>query len=156
MKNKIVLSAIALATAGGVLLTAVPAFAQTTTPKQSLIQEIASKFGLNVSDVQSVFDSHKAQMHTQMEAKEKARLDKLVSTGKLTAAQEQLILDKRKELETKRQQDAANFKSMTPAQRKAAMDAQKTDLENWAKQNGIDIKYLIQGMGMGHGFGRWK
>jgi DNA invertase Pin-like site-specific DNA recombinase len=30
---------------------------------------------------------------------------------------------------------------------KTAMDKQRTDLENWAKDNGIDVKYLMGGRG---------
>jgi hypothetical protein len=40
---------------------------------------------------------------------------------------------------------------MTPEQRKAAMEAEKTDLENWAKQNNIDMKYLFGGDMKGRG-----
>lgn len=155
MQRKFIVSAIAVVAAGGILFATVPAFAQTT-GQQSLVQAIASKFGLNVSDVQAVFDQHKTDMRTNMEAKFKDRLDQAVKDGKITAAQEQLIINKRNELEAKRAQDAQNFKSMTKEERKTAMDQQKTDLENWAKQNNIDIKYLMPGGGMGRGLGHWK
>lgn len=155
MQRKFIVSAIAVVAAGGVLFTTVPAFAQTSS-HESLVQAIASKFGLNVADVQSVFDQHKSDMRANMEAKVKERLDQAVKDGKLTAAQEQLVLDKRKELEAKRQSDAQNFKSMTKEERKTAMDQEKTDLENWAKQNNIDLKYLMPGGGMGRGLGHWK
>ena len=116
------LSVLAVVTAGGILFTATPAFAQSTN-RQSL------------------------------QTKLKQRLDKAVSDGKLTGAQEQLILDKVKELEAKRQQDLQNWKNLTPEQRKSAMQEQKTDLENWAKQNNIDLKYLRPELGMGRKFG---
>jgi ATP-dependent protease ClpP protease subunit len=46
---------------------------------------------------------------------------------------------------------------MTPDQRKAAMDQQHQDLQNWAKQNNIPLQYLMGGRGMGMmGKGHWK
>jgi hypothetical protein len=42
---------------------------------------------------------------------------------------------------------------MTDAERKAAMEKERTDLDAWAKSNGIDIKYLFGGFGPGGGRG---
>ena len=75
-----------------------------------------------------------------------ARLSDLVKNGKITEAQKQLIIAKFKDLAANRKANIAKFKSETPAQRKADRLAQKTDLQNWAKQNGIDLKLIFGGI----------
>ena len=60
------------------------------------------------------------------------RLDNAVSKGEITAEQKTAIETKRDELESKRESD-------------------RQALETWAKENGIDMKYLMPGGGMGHG-----
>jgi hypothetical protein len=117
---------------------------------------IAQKFNLNQSDVQSVFDQYRQDRRSQMEAQFKTRLDQDVASGKITADQETLILNKRKELADNRASQMANFKNMTQAERQAAWQKDRQDLTDWAKQNGIDIQYFFGGfghMGGGHGFG---
>ncbi len=101
----------------------------------SIIQKIAQKFGLNEADVKSVFDQNRADKKAQMETKFEARLDQLVKDGKITDAQKQLIIAKRKEIS-----------GQTQTGRKGLTD--------WATINGIDLKYLMGGMGMRGGFGR--
>ena len=53
------------------------------------------------------------------------------------------------------QRDA--MQSMTRDERKSAMEARRTELESWAKQNNIDSTYVAGGnggmMGKGEGMG---
>ncbi len=113
------------------------------------MQKIAQKFGVPQADVQAVFDANK-QEHTQyMQAQAEQRLTDLITAGKLTQAQKDLIVAKQKELEANRQVNFESLKGKTPAEHKAAMDAQRTDLEAWAKTNGIDMQYLMMSHGMG-------
>lgn len=152
MKYKVIVPVLALATAG-ILVFGMPAQANAQSPGeeiQSLVQMIASKFGLKTADVQSVVDQHRQQMQAKHETNYEARLTQLVKDGKITEAQKQLILTKHKELETKREENRNKMKDMTPEQRKAAMQAEKTEIETWAKQNNIDVKYLFGG-----DMGRW-
>jgi hypothetical protein len=95
-----------------------------------------------------VFDQHRQQMQSNMEQKYEQHLDQLVKDGKITDAQKQLILAKHKEIVQKMQSNKDSFKNMTADQRKQAMQQEKTDLENWAKQNNIDLKYVVGGFGM--------
>ena len=83
-------------------------------------------------------------MQANMQQREKSRLDKLVSQGQITTDQENLILSKQQELQNNRQ----NWKNLTSDQRKTAMQQERTDLQNWAKSNNIDPKYIL-GFGMG-------
>ncbi len=62
------------------------------------------------------------------------RLQALVDKGTITADQKNKIEAKQAELKTKR-------------------EAERTALETWAKDNGIDLKYLMGGFGMGRGHG---
>jgi hypothetical protein len=107
----------------------------------AVVQKIADKFHLNLSDVQAVFNQDRQDRESQMQARISAELDQAVSQGKLTAAQKQLILDKRQELQTARQADMTNWKNLTQ------------NLKSWATANNIDLKYL-RGPGIRFGFGR--
>lgn len=116
----------------------------------ALVDKIANTFNLNKADVQKVFD----QEHTARQAEHKAQIEKrlqtLVDKGTITSDQKTAILQKLDELEASREQDKGSMKDLTPAERKAKMDEQKTALEAWAKQQGIDLSKL-QGIFMGPG-----
>jgi len=136
-----------------------------------LINYIAQKFGLDKTQVTSAVNDYKNQNKPtprptltpdQIQAREKARLDKLVSAKTITSAQEQLILDEETALRTK--YNPANFKNLTPDQRKQQFQQEQTDIKTWATANNIDPKYLMPGFGgpmMGGmhgrgGFGNWN
>jgi hypothetical protein len=123
-----------------------------TNPESNLVQEIATKFHLNSSDVQSVFD----QNRTEHEAAEKqSQADKLtaaVTAGEITSAQKDLITAKLAELDASRQAAMSSGTKPTQAQREADMTA----LKKWATDNNIDMKWLRPaggpgGHGRGHG-----
>lgn len=118
------------------------------------VQQLAQKLGIDQSKVQSAFDEIRQENKSQMQTKFNDVLDQAVKDGKITEAQKQLILQKRQEL----QNTKANFKDMTPEQRRQAIQNQKQQLDDWAKQNNIDLKYLFGSGSFGHlgGFkGRW-
>ena len=162
IKSKIILSIVGLALVGTVLFGAVNTFAQDTAsdqnPMASLVQKIADKFGLKKEDVQAVFDQDRQERQVQMQTRFEEQLSQDVKDGKITEDQKQLIIAKRKELEANRQTNMESMKNMTDDERKAAMEKEKQELENWAKENGIDFQYLFGGF-KGHpgGFrGGWK
>ncbi|HVA96028.1 MAG TPA: hypothetical protein VND99_00070 [Candidatus Acidoferrales bacterium] len=152
MTKKTLITVVTVSILSGGLVAATNAFAQTPGQNDvpSLVQEIASKFHLSTSDVQSVFDQHKQEMQSKMESNYETYLQNLVNSGKITEGQKQLILNKHKELVSQRN----NLKTMTPAERKAQMQSTMQDLKNWAKQNNIDLQYF-RPFGPGHGFGRF-
>ncbi len=121
---------------GGVTFAATTA--QTTNPGDNLAQAIASKFNLNKDDVKKVIE----EQHTN---NRNERLSRLVSEGKITEDQKNKIIAKQAEMKPK--MEAARAET-DETKRKAAMDAIKTEMDAWAKQNGIDVKYLGPG---GHG-----
>lgn len=121
-----------------------------TDPMSSLVDALASKFNLNKSDVQSVFDAQRTKMEADHEATIKAEVAQLVTDGKITQDQADKINAKRAEIQKQREADRASNQSLTHEQRKAKRDQERTDLETWAKNNGIDTQYLRYVMG-GHG-----
>lgn len=157
MTKKILLTVVAVSILSGGLVVASNAYAQTSAPQEdpmtSLVQKIATKFNLNKDDVQAVFDQNRQDMDAKREQNYESRLDQLVKDGKINAQQKQLLLDKHKQLVSQMESNKDVFKNLTPDERKAKMDAAKADIESWAKQNGIDAKYLMpMGPGRrGHG-----
>ncbi len=143
--------AVALLAGGGAV--AVQAAANTTaTGPSTLITKLAQKFGLKEADVKAVFDEEHAVHMQEMQSKAQARLSQLVTDGKITEAQKQLIVTKMSELAAARAQEMGTLKDKTMAERKALMDQKRTELEAWAKANGIDVQYLMPfGEGRGHG-----
>lgn len=150
---------VAGAIAAGVMTLGAGAIFAAEAPSQSsrignLVSAIATRFNLNPSDVQKVFDDQRAADQAQMQAKradaEKARLAKLVTDGKLTQAQSDAITAKMAEVQT----FMASLAGKTPAERQSAMKAERDSLTQWAKDNGIPDQYLLRfGDGMrGPGF----
>lgn len=116
----------------------------------SLIQKIAQKFNLKEADVKTVFDAHHTEMKVKMQTRVDEKLSQLVKEGKITEAQKKLIIEKHKELQAKHEQQKEAMKNMTPEQRKAAMEAEKKALQEWATQHGIDpnvimMKFVMKG-----------
>jgi hypothetical protein len=117
-----------------------------TAKPDSLAAEIAQKFHLKESDVQSVIDTHRGEMQSYRESHYEDRLAQAVKDGKLTAAQKDQILAKRKEL----QDFAATLKDKSPADRRTAMQQKLDETRAWEKSNMIPAGYLG---GLGNGFG---
>lgn len=110
------------------------------TPFSGLSEEIAQKFHLNQSDVQSVIISymqqHKQIMMQNRQKRVKERLDQEVQAEKITSDQESAII---KELTSlKNNYTSSSFETMTPAQHQRAMQNRHNELEAWAKTQGID------------------
>jgi hypothetical protein len=121
----------------------------------TLVAKIAQKFNLDSSEVQQVFDQDRQAKEAEREAKIDSKLAQLVTDGKITNEQKDAIVAKRSELKAERDSNMNAMDSKTGAERKAEMDAKKTELENWAKQNNISTEYLryVMGGGRGHGPG---
>lgn len=149
IKSKITLSLLVLILTGLGVFGITRVSAQDSSNYPSIIQKLAQKFGLKEEDVQAVFNQDKEERHTQMQARFEEQLAQAVTDGKITETQKQLILEKHKELEANRQ-PWIGMKDKTHEERRAARDAERQELESWAKQNGIDLDYLG---GFGHRMG---
>lgn len=156
MNKKTVLTVIAVTVLGASAFGATSAFANDNTSANdgvnTLVQKIATKFGLKQSDVQAVFDEARTERQKEMEKKYEDQLNTYVSEGKITDAQKNLILAKHAEMKTQREANRDDFRNLTQTERKNLMETRKTELENWAKENGIDLQYLMPfGKGKGPG-----
>lgn len=110
--------------------------------RTSLIQAVATKFNLKEADVQSVFNAQHEKMEAEREAEVKAKIAQLVSDGKITQAQADKIIAKRAELKAEHEAERAANPDMTREEMRAERSAHRTELEAWAKENGIDSDYL--------------
>ena len=129
----------------------------------SIIEKIATKFGLDTNDVQEVFEEERDERQKERQVQFESRLTQLVADGKINEAQKQLILAKHQEMAAKRQSENDSFKNMSQEERQKTMQERRTErenerkaLEDWAKANGIDMEFVMGEMGMkgGHGMGR--
>lgn len=91
------------------------------------------KMGMHFSKV----SPQKHQTHLE------TRLSALVTQGKITADQKKLIEDKFKSLFEKKQQLKSDWKDKTREEIKAAREKEMTELQSWAKDNGIDLKLIF-------------
>jgi putative NADH-flavin reductase len=155
-QKKILLTVAVTVISGSALMTT-QVYAQTTPdesrPMSQLVQKLADKFGLNKDEVQAVFDQTHQEMMATRQAKEEERLTQLVTDGKLTEEQKQLIIAKRKELQAEAQSKMESLKDKTPEERRTAMKEHREALEAWAKEHNIELKYLMPAHGPGKGRG---
>lgn len=147
-----IVTTIGLAGVTGVGMASAMTNTNSTNPFTSLVDAIATKFNLNKADVQKVFDEQRAKMEAERETQIKDDLAQLVKDGKLTQAQVDKINAKRAELQKERDAARSSTDTKTRAEIKADMDAKRTELETWAKDNGIPTEYLryVFGHGGGH------
>ena len=138
------------------------AFAEDNAQRNSIIERIASRFNLKVDDVQKVFDESRQERQSEMAKIQEEKLAKLVSDGKITEDQKKAILEKCEKIRTEREvdQNRGNMQGMTAEERQSArasrqveMQKQRSEMEQWLEQNGID-KNLISEIGMLGGIGR--
>jgi hypothetical protein len=135
---------------------------------QGFVQFFAQKFGLDKTQVQSAVNDYRTQIRPKItprptpsaqdiQNREKSKLDKLVSQNKITAVQEQLILDELSALHSK-----YNFNNLTPDQRRTKMQEMLNELKTWAQSQRINQGYVLPLIGMRGGlrggmkrFGKW-
>ncbi|MBU1177976.1 hypothetical protein KJ903_02045 [Patescibacteria group bacterium] len=131
-------------------------YAQDNDAHISLIQKLASKFGVEESEVQAVFDEHQQEMQTERQAEFSNKLDEAVEAEEITSGQKQAILDKHEEMKNRHKE----LKDLDPEERQAQMRELRKEMRDWAEENGIDMrdiapkgeKGIHDGKGMGgHG-----
>ncbi len=119
------------------ILHAAPTTTNNTNPMSSLVTAIAQKFNLPTAEVQTVFDTQRAQHEAEKDARAKTHLDADVVAGKLTQAQEDALIAKQKEGKTFME----TLKDKTPEERKTAMKTQMEETAQWMKDNNIPSQY---------------
>lgn len=138
MKKKIILPTILALSVLVVGLMATNVLAQDTSNYPPLVQKIADRFNLNVSDVEEVFDEERDERRAEMFALFADRLDELVSEGKLTEAQKEVILDKHEEMQDKMEE----LKDLSPEERHEKMLSLHEEFKTWAEEEGIDLPLI--------------
>ncbi len=145
--NKFLSPLVAILVASGILfgVSIVVANAQSTDSLPSLAQSIATKFDLNESDVQTLINTYSEQQQEKrlqsMELRQKNRLDKLVSQGKISSSQESNIINELHALRSK--YSLFSLQNMTAQQRKQSLKNERTALKSWASSKGIDFRYIL-------------
>lgn len=156
MKKSLIITGTATAIGLAGLTGAGFAYAATdqTNPHDNLVSAIASKFNLNKTEVQKVFDEQHSAMEEERENEIKDELAQAVKDGKLTQAQSDAITAKRAEIAKEREAARTSDQSKSRDEMKSTLDSKRTELEAWAKEQGIDSQYLrfVFGHGgRGHG-----
>jgi len=107
-----------------------------------LPQLIAQKFNLNQDEVQTVFDQYREQRREQRQQENQQRmeenLNQAVADGKITESQKQLILQKHQEMQAERESE-----TFDPGQGRENARKHHDEMEQWAKDNGIDLESVI-------------
>jgi UTP:GlnB (protein PII) uridylyltransferase len=141
-KGLILPAAVAVFTLGAVATMSTVMAATSSTNSDSLAGKIAQKFNLNQSDVQSVIDQNKTDHQAARQQKIEDKLTQAVKDGKITNDQKDKILAKLQELQAERQANRDSLKDLTPAERKAKLEAKRAELKQWAKDNNIPDQFL--------------
>lgn len=144
------LSAASLGLAGIGGITAVSAATTTDgSESNSIVDKIATKFGLNKDEVKAVFETDRADHQKEMKEKQTTKLAEAVSNGTITQAQADHISDAWAEIEALRGESASPQDESDDT--RAAIREKRDALKTWAREQDIDLK-LIGGFG-GHGLG---
>lgn len=154
IKKKIIVSALVTVLTGMSLFGVTSAFAQDFDKQSStLVQKIAERFNLNRDDVQKVFDEELAARHAEKQAHFEEKLTQAVTKGQINEAQKQAILVKFQEMKHNKP-DKSQFSNMTDEQRRLAMEQKRTELDSWAKEQGLDSGTLQDLLGHRKVFGK--
>lgn len=143
MTRKSVVTAVAVLTIlGSLTFAGTSAMAQSADGQASMITRLAQKLGVPETEVKSAFDEMHKEHASEMKANMETKLSTLVADGKITEAQKTAILAKMEEFRTEREQNRESFQNLTREERKAKMDAEKAELDAWAKSQNIDLSIL--------------
>ena len=125
----------------------------TDNPMSSLVEKIASTFNIDKSKVQAVFDEEREARETERETEQAERLQALVDDGTITSAQKTAIESKLAEMKEEREAERESVDSLSDEERKTKMDEKRTELETWAKEQGLDLSDLRGVLGGPGGYG---
>jgi hypothetical protein len=165
-KQKIYGSIVTIILSGSTLFAVPFVYAQTPggQPRMNFFQEFiqffSQKFGLDKTQVQTALTDYQNQRKAtitprptitpdQLSARDKTRLDQLVTAGKITGDQETAILNELSALRIK--YNPNTLKNETAKERKTQGTAMRDEVVSWAKSQGIDSSYVMPGFGYGRG-----
>lgn len=154
MNKKLLITAIAILVGVGVLYTSTQVSARGFGfGSETMIQKLAAAFGKSEDEVKVVLDEvHEAQ-RLEMLGLFEEQLDEAVLNGELTEEQKQLILAKREELKAQKESFWQDKQNLSKEEWIEIKQNYQAELESWAQENGIDLKYFFGGYKMHKGHG---
>lgn len=108
----------------------------------NLVDKIATKFNLNKSEVQEVFEIDRKEHQEKHRAVQAKRLQKLVDSGTITEKQKSAIEAKLKEVREDRDEKREEKDDLDEDDHKQEMEEHRAELEAWARDEGIDLSKL--------------
>lgn len=146
---------IGLATATGI---GIASAATNQNGSDRLVDKLATRFNLNKDEVNQVFEEEQAERQAEMQQTIEERLTQAVAEGKLTEEQKQKVLAKQAELRAEMEKSfREGLEGKTKEERIQLMQQRHEELQKWASDNGIPLRYLSFGVykmgpgGPGHG-----
>lgn len=129
--------------------------AETDTNFSPVVQKLVEKYNLNKDEVKVVMNEERASHQAERKVEFSARLDALVTSGKITTEQKAGIIAKHDELNAKR--EALRDQNHERGAMHTQMQAIRTEMSDYLKSIGLDESILPEkgsrGKGMG-GFGQ--
>lgn len=123
-------------------------YAASTDSSQSfppVIEKLVKAFNLDRGKVATVLGEYQQEQKADHKARLEEKLNQDVKDGTITAKQKDAILKKMDEMTA----NFEKFKDLSPEERRTAMEKQRTELQTWAKENGIDLTKIRFGFGFG-------
>jgi hypothetical protein len=154
INKKIAIPLLTFAVVGVTAFSANQAFADTdlsTFPP--MVQRLAEKFNLNADEVKTFLDEDRQTQQKEMLSEYETMLSEAVTNGELNEEQKALLLAKK--VEQQAQMAARQPGQGNGPENREEMQAKRDEISQWAKDNGIDEKYLfMHGSNEGKGGGR--
>lgn len=126
--------------------------------RANMVNAFSQKLGIDPDKAEEAMEQVRAEHQAQMQEALTEDLEEAVSSGKLTEAQKQLILEKHEELKSTREQRQLSRAQLTREERLAQREQERSELLDWAEANQIDPEFIsfgpkLDGSGMGKGMG---
>jgi hydroxylamine reductase (hybrid-cluster protein) len=149
--NKKIITLGALTAVGAIGILSTPTVSALSPPQDNLAERIATKFNLTLDEVKKVFNEEHQAREQAHQKKLEEKLQKKVDDKTITEEQKTKLLAKLSELREKRQNDKANNSAKPDhAEMKQKREAERSELQTWAKENGIDLQSVLPRFGEGH------
>lgn len=143
----------AISTVALASLTGIGASAQTPSEygsnRTSIVERIATKFGLNQDEVRTVFDEQHSEMEANREIKREEQLQTLVDDGTITEDQKTALQAKQEEM--KAAKEALKDQNLTHEEMHEQIKQAKDEFKAWAEDQRIDLEAIRPEGGRGQG-----
>jgi len=149
MKKKLLIPVLTLTVLAGTLYGVGNVFAETAwSDNTPIVQRLVERFGLDENEVREVFSEIHDEQQMDRQIRFEENLEDAFTNGEITAEQRQAILEKHAEIMDQQQsRNKEDFPNMTHEERQAFYEARRAEMDSWAEENGIDLKYFL---GKGH------